>query len=290
MNQNFLSAPKINFIHSKDELKQDKDDLLSFECITKKRKLSDICSEGSTNTRKESMTDSFTAVQNNSAYPMKNTSSDFTINIPKPIRQKIPQNQNSNAPANNSINFNENKKLVEKLLKMNLTEINKPFTDFLTKQQDPEKIDETKNPNDYKSNDSNSINTEKNNFPLFYFPFGVPLGKASFADILQQNFENLKNSSAKSTGIKFIGPLTMEERNQKINRYLEKKKKRKWKYVRYNIRKDLADQRQRVQGRFVKTNKIKFPFLINDLKNLSGSYNEELKTSGSYMENSNNSL
>lgn len=297
MAQNFLSIPKIGFIHSKDELKIDKEDLSTLECITKKRKLSDICSEGSTNTRKESMNDSFVCIQNNSVTPIKNTSSDFTVNIPKPIRPNCSNKKMKNSGANEiNNNFSENQRLVEKLLKMNLSEISRPFTDFLQKQQgvekskeekDTEMKDESKNPND-----SKNIDEKKINFPLFYFPFGVPLGKTNFSEFLQQNFEDLKKSSNDTNSVKFIGPLTLEERKQKITRYLEKKKKRKWKYVRYNIRKDLADQRQRFQGRFVKTNKIKFPFIINDYNSMvmSGSYNEDLKTSGSFMEKSNNSL
>lgn len=52
-----------------------------------------------------------------------------------------------------------------------------------------------------------------------------------------------------------MGFLTVEQRREKVAKYLEKKKNRKWKHIRYNIRKDLADKRERIQGRFVKTNK-----------------------------------
>ena len=41
--------------------------------------------------------------------------------------------------------------------------------------------------------------------------------------------------------IKMIGPLTEEERKLKLEKYLEKKKNRKWKIVKYTIRKSLAD-------------------------------------------------
>ena len=38
-----------------------------------------------------------------------------------------------------------------------------------------------------------------------------------------------------------IGPLTAEQRKEKVDRYLEKKKNRKWKNVRYDVRRNLAE-------------------------------------------------
>ena len=299
MNQSFLQVPKLNFIHNKDELKPEKEDISTLEFINKKRKLSENSSdEGSTNTRKESLNDSFTCMNNNSTTPLKNTSSDFSVNIPKPIRPgpgySNKKYDNSGATNNNN-NYNENQKLVDKLLKMQLNDL-KPITDFLQKHQDMEKKAEiplNNNKDDInksKQNSDQKLANDKFSFPLFYFPFGVPLGKTSLSEFLQQNFEDLKKSQSQTPSVHFVGPLTLEERAQKVNRYLEKKKKRKWKYVRYNIRKDLADQRQRVQGRFVKTNKIKFPFLLNEPRNMCDSYNEELKTGVSFMQKSNNSM
>lgn len=43
-----------------------------------------------------------------------------------------------------------------------------------------------------------------------------------------------------------VGSLTKTERRVKVERYWEKKKNRKWKSIRYGIRKNLADQRLRV--------------------------------------------
>lgn len=289
MNQNFQKIPKISFIHTKDELKSDKEDLFTKEYINKKRKLSEDYSQESTNTRKESMTDSFTNLQNYSAVnPLRNISTDFSVNIPKPIRANFSNKKVING-ANN--NFNENQKLVDNLFKMKLNDLSKPFTNYFQKQElekSAGNVDEMKaeeNPNDSKP----SIN-KYSSFPLFYFPFGVPLCKTKFSEYLQQNLEDLKKNQSQTPTLQYVGPLTLEERAEKINRYLEKKKKRKWKYVRYNIRKDLADQRQRVQGRFVKTNKIKFPFLLNEPKDMSGSMHEEFKSDVDFMEKSNNSL
>mmetsp|Transcript_17319 Transcript_17319/g.30247 ORF Transcript_17319/g.30247 Transcript_17319/m.30247 type:complete len:1500 (+) Transcript_17319:344-4843(+) len=49
-----------------------------------------------------------------------------------------------------------------------------------------------------------------------------------------------------------IGTLTMEQRRRRIEKFLEKRKRRVWlKRVKYNCRKALADSRPRVKGRFV---------------------------------------
>ena len=41
-------------------------------------------------------------------------------------------------------------------------------------------------------------------------------------------------------------------RKQKIERYLEKKKRRRWDVLRYEVRKKIAKTRLRLKGRFVK--------------------------------------
>jgi hypothetical protein len=53
-----------------------------------------------------------------------------------------------------------------------------------------------------------------------------------------------------------VGTLSVSERQKKIQRYLEKKKKRTWvKRIHYDCRKKVADNRLRIKGRFVTRNK-----------------------------------
>ncbi len=61
-----------------------------------------------------------------------------------------------------------------------------------------------------------------------------------------------------------IGPLTRAERHECVQRYLEKKKNRNFRTIRYKTRKDLADNRERVHGRFVKNAQPRFKFDIYD--------------------------
>eukprot|EP00357_Protocruzia_adherens_P034391 CAMPEP_0114972798 /NCGR_PEP_ID=MMETSP0216-20121206/595_1 /TAXON_ID=223996 /ORGANISM="Protocruzia adherens, Strain Boccale" /LENGTH=329 /DNA_ID=CAMNT_0002333211 /DNA_START=1 /DNA_END=990 /DNA_ORIENTATION=- len=57
---------------------------------------------------------------------------------------------------------------------------------------------------------------------------------------------------AESDSVRKIGTLTVEERRQKIKRYLEKRKRRIWsKKITYDCRKRVADNRLRYKGRFV---------------------------------------
>ncbi len=51
----------------------------------------------------------------------------------------------------------------------------------------------------------------------------------------------------------FIGAYSPESRKLRIQRFLEKRSKRVWtKKVKYDVRKNFADSRVRVKGRFVK--------------------------------------
>ena len=78
-------------------------------------------------------------------------------------------------------------------------------------------------------------------------PFGVPEvsegeRRLPMDTLLQKPFMSLKK----------IGPLTIEERNQKIQRFREKRARRQFaKKISYACRKTVADGRVRVKGRFI---------------------------------------
>ena len=65
---------------------------------------------------------------------------------------------------------------------------------------------------------------------------------------------SIKTATEKSRRTHYIGGLTKEERRAKINRWLEKRKKRNWSKnkTHYKPRQAFAKQRVRIKGRFVK--------------------------------------
>jgi hypothetical protein len=278
--------PHLPFISTKEEFK----DVTLKEGFIRKRKLSDYHSESSTNTRKESLNESFNGLNLNNNSGCSSLGNESNISIPKPIRpNKI------SIPINPITFNNEQGKVIERLFDFKLNDIN-AFEKYRKIQQEgssPQKMVEEPLPNSNSNNKNMTPPTALNNnlippiqqsqpalnIPMCYFPFGMPIGKTSFTDLLQKNFEDLKQ--LQNTNIQFLGPLTLEERAAKVNKYLEKKKNRKWKYVRYSVRKDLADQRQRVQGRFVKTNKKLFLPMNASFEENLGSFSDMGNSGGS---------
>lgn len=68
--------------------------------------------------------------------------------------------------------------------------------------------------------------------------YGVPLNPNADGSLNQEGF---------------IGAYSPESRRQRIQKFLEKRSRRVWtKKVKYDVRKNFADSRLRVKGRFVK--------------------------------------
>jgi hypothetical protein len=64
----------------------------------------------------------------------------------------------------------------------------------------------------------------------------------SLKELIKVAFENLRP----------VGPISWLERKFKVNKYIQKKKKRVWKKkISYDCRKRVADNRLRVKGKFV---------------------------------------
>jgi hypothetical protein len=64
---------------------------------------------------------------------------------------------------------------------------------------------------------------------------------------------NIPHSGGSGDGRGFVGAYSPEARRRRIERFLEKRKRRVWtKKVKYDVRKNFADSRLRVKGRFVK--------------------------------------
>lgn len=62
-----------------------------------------------------------------------------------------------------------------------------------------------------------------------------------------------RGGSANAAASGFVGIYSPEDRKSRILRFLEKRKRRMWtKKVKYDVRKNFADSRVRVKGRFVK--------------------------------------
>ena len=70
------------------------------------------------------------------------------------------------------------------------------------------------------------------------FPFSISEGMGSIPFRMEFPASEYLSSLIVPYGtpLKFIGPITSDERKDKVNRYLEKKKTRHWKNVKYTVR------------------------------------------------------
>ncbi|OWZ08243.1 hypothetical protein PHMEG_00019247 [Phytophthora megakarya] len=72
-------------------------------------------------------------------------------------------------------------------------------------------------------------------------------------EISAANESEHREGTSPSTEGKYIGSYSPEARRKRIERFLEKRKHRVWaKKVDYDVRKNFANSRLRVKGRFVK--------------------------------------
>ena len=233
--------------------------------IIKKRKLSECSDSSNSNSisEKSSFNEKFLglSLDNQSKFPSSDEETikieehltAHTITIPKPMRRSGAGQTNSpkaDAPAKNDRFFDSLIQMsqqdipgISKYLNLDLDVKLHAWNKFTSNSNPTEKVK------------MSSIITSFMNSP-FNLPFLRP-------DLLMSGSQEADGSHTESDQFpkkfsyqgNYIGPLNQEQRHDKISKYLEKKQNRKWKHVRYNVRKDLADQRERCQGRFVKANK-----------------------------------
>jgi len=241
--------------------------------LVKKRRLSECSETSSTNSTadRNALNEKFLELSLDSHTRFQSSEDDsikiedtmpnlHTITIPKPMRlpQASPGEKTVESPPKND-------SFLENLIKMSQNDvqgISKYLNlDLNSKMPAWDKVITNSTPNEkFKMG---SVFTS-----YLHSPFSLPFMRP---EIFAASSRHMSDSqfSGGSTGSdseflsskyqykgKRIGPLSEKERKQKVDQYLEKKANRKWKHIRYNIRKDLADQRERVQGRFVKTPKM----------------------------------
>lgn len=83
-------------------------------------------------------------------------------------------------------------------------------------------------------------------------PIGIP-GAASASSGASRGFGALDAKDKSGQKQNFVGAYSPESRRKRIEKFLDKRQKRVWrKEVKYDVRKNFADSRLRVKGRFVK--------------------------------------
>lgn len=225
----------------------------------KKRKLSECSDSSNTNSLsdKGSLNDRFLELNlgSQSRFPFQDDEvikqeEAGSIHIPKPFR--MGQNRSEESPSEVAPKKDDFFQNLIKISQTDISGISKYLNlDLNSKMHTWDKI--TSNSTEKEKFKMGSVFTSFLNSP-FNLPFMMPSNLLSDS----QNSVSTHSESERPFGYKgsYIGPLTQDQRQDKVGKYLEKKKNRKWKHIRYGIRKDLADKRERVQGRFVKTPKM----------------------------------
>jgi hypothetical protein len=79
------------------------------------------------------------------------------------------------------------------------------------------------------------------------------LGRKHLEEFIRMEISESKRGDRSHLDTKYVGSYSPEARRKRIERFLEKRKKRVWsKKVDYDVRKNFANSRLRVKGRFVK--------------------------------------
>ena len=115
------------------------------------------------------------------------------------------------------------------------------------------------------------------NFSMLYSTLNEEINKnvVDFGNLVQKFNETVENvihnekEENEMTSMSYANEriYSRSERQKRIKRYLEKKKRRKKKYfIRYEIRKTLANNRLRNKGKFIKNKKIDINKLIEMVK------------------------
>mmetsp|Transcript_19281 Transcript_19281/g.27693 ORF Transcript_19281/g.27693 Transcript_19281/m.27693 type:complete len:422 (-) Transcript_19281:216-1481(-) len=108
--------------------------------------------------------------------------------------------------------------------------------------------------------------TPSNLIPGYAMPMGMAQGDKRLQSSLQPTTIYSAQKPRPESEKGYIGAYSPESRKERLEKFFEKRKKRVWtKKVKYDVRKNFADSRLRVKGRFVKKEDEE---LLRDLQNL----------------------